>query len=94
MLLLSSALEHLQDAWLVGQILGKETWSNGPGWRRVGTRWRRCLANRGWIVVIPGSGREGLAWEAAWAGEGQHVSVFGVDSAFCFIASSKFLMCR
>lgn len=43
--------------------------------------------------MIPGSGWEGLAWEAAWAGEGQHVSVFGADSALYFIASSKFLMC-
>lgn len=44
----------------------------------------------GWIAVTPGSGWGGLAGEAAWAGESQHVSVFEAESALRFIASSGF----
>lgn len=50
---------------------------------RVDVTCRRYLARPGWITVFPGRGCEGLPREAAWAGEGQDVSVcFGL-SLFC-----------
>lgn len=41
----------------------------------TGTGWRTCLASPGWTAVLPGSGCQRLPAEAAWAGEGQDVSV-------------------
>lgn len=45
------------------------------------------MAVRGLLAVIPGSGLEGLAGEAAWTGDSQHVSVFEAESALQCIGS-------